>query len=405
MSQLVKRGDSPQDRFAAEVLDLFRSDGRVEDAWYDRDQFAISVRPVDGTPVWARLTDLYEQWGLADSASRSAPLAQLVQQTLAPPELPDSWEAARELVRPVLRGLTAALPPSREPESGALWRRSMPYLAELVELDLPGGPALPIAHVEQWGISAEDVFATARHNLAARVLQPELSGQAADRVLRLVDDGGLYCVSQLLIDGWLAGFSWHLGGRPVAFLPDRSTLLVAPDNPAVLTSVFEMVEEEYDRATRPVSPMAYTVDGTGRLVPYAAPHGHPLYVPAGRAERVLAAAEYGKQKRWLEDAGSPHRAGTVMLSGRSDGSVFSVATMSRDGATLLPRTDYVAMYVDAAETVFVAWDDAQQILGLKPEQFLEPERYLVDPWLAGGSRGALHEAAVDPCAGNPYAVA
>ncbi|MGH3646646.1 MAG: hypothetical protein ACRDTM_05670 [Micromonosporaceae bacterium] len=396
MSLLVRRGDSPQDRFAAEILDLFRFDERVEDAWYDREQFAISVRPVDGTPMLARLAELYDQWGATDTASRSAPLREFVANTLRPPELPDSWEAARELVRPVLRGVTAALPPSRAPETGALWRRSMPYLAELVELDLPGGPSLSIAQVQRWGVNAEDVFGAARQNLAARVLQPQPSGPVGERVLRLVDDGGMYCVSQLLIDGWLAGFSWYLGGRPVAFIPDRSTLLVAPDNPGLLTRVFEMVEEEYDQAARPVSPMAYTVDDAGRLAPYNAPPGHPLHVSAGRAERVLVAAEYGTQKRWLDDAGSGHRAGTVMLAGRGDGSVFSVATMLRDSATLLPRTDYVALYVDADETVFVAWDDAEQILGLKPEQYLEPERFLVDPWLAGGSRGALHAAAVDP---------
>lgn len=398
MSLLVKRGDSPQDRFAAEVLGLFRSEGQVEDAWYDREQFAICVRPVGGAPVWARLAELHEQWGQTEPADRAAPLREFVRHTLTPPELPESWEAARELVRPVMRGVTAALPPSREPESGPLWRRSMPFLAELVELALPSGPTVSIAQAEQWGIGAEDVFAAARQNLAARVLQPQPSGPVGDRVLRLVDDGGMYCVSQLLIDGWLAGFSWYLGGRPVAFIPDRSTLLVAPDNPAVLTRVFEMVEEEYDQAARPVSPMAYTIEESGRLAPYVAPPGHPLHIPAGRAERVLAAAEYGTQKRWLDGAGSAHRAGTVMLAGRADGSVFSVATMLRDSATLLPRTDYVALYVDADETVFVSWDDAEQIFGLKPEQYLEPPRFLVDPWLAGGSRGALHAAAVNPSA-------
>ncbi|MGH3736515.1 MAG: hypothetical protein ACRDT6_13000 [Micromonosporaceae bacterium] len=398
MSTLARRGGSPQDRFAAEILDLFRSDGRVEDAWYDREQFAISVRPVDGTPVWAKLSDLYEQWGPAEAEGRSGPLRDFVQTTLRPPELPQSWDAARDLVRPVVRGVSTALPPAGAPESGALWRRSMPYLAELVELDLPGGPVLSIEQAERWGIGASEVFAAARQNLAARVLQPALSEPVGARVLRLVDDGGMYCVSQLLIDGWLAGFSWHLGGRPVAFIPDRSTLLVAPDNPQLLVNVYEMVEEEYDRANRPVSPMAYTVDDDGRLRPYQAPPGHPLHIAAGRAERVLAVAEYGAQKRWLDDAGSPHRAGTVMLAGRADGSVFSVATMLRDSATLLPRTDYVAMYVDADETVFVSWDDAEQILGLKPEQYLEPERFLADPWVAGGSRGALHAAAVNPSA-------
>ncbi|MGH3656166.1 MAG: hypothetical protein ACRDUA_05865 [Micromonosporaceae bacterium] len=398
MSLLVKRGDSPEDRFASEVLDLFRSDGRVEDAWYDREQFAISVRPVDGAPVWARLAEVYEQWGLADTASRATPLQRFVDSAVLPPELPDTWELAKPLVRPVLRGISAALPPRSEPESGALWRRSLPYLAELVELDLQGSPHLTIEQIAAWGVSADQVYSAARENLAARVMQPRPSGPVGPRALRLVDDGGMYCVSQLLIDGWLAGFSWYLEGRPVAFAPDRSTLLIAPDDPRVLASVFEMVEEEYDQSARPVSPVAYTVDTAGRLAPYAAPAGHPLHAPAGRAERVLAVAEYGRQKRWLDTSGSPHRAGTVMLAGRSDGSVFSVATMLRDAATLLPRTDYVAVMPDDADLLFVSWPDAEQILGLKPEPDLEPARFLVEPWVAGGSHETLRSAAVDPSA-------
>jgi hypothetical protein len=395
MSLLVRRGDSPQDRFAAEVLELFRADGRVEDAWYDRDQFAISVRPVDAAPVWAPLADLYQQWGPADPASRAVPLRTFVDAAIKPPELPTNWSEARSLVRPVMRGITTAVPPRPEPESGALWRRCLPYLAEVVELDLPGSPLVTVGHAAGWGVPGEEVFAAARQNLAARQLRPQLSGPEGPRVVRLVDDGNTYCVSHLLIDGWLAGFSWHLGGRPVAFAPDRATLLIAPDDPRVLTSVFEMIEEEYDQSARPVSPAAYTVDRSGRLAPYEAPPGHPLYAPVGRAERLLAVAEYREQKRWLDDSGSPHRAGTVMIAGRTDGSVFSVATILTDGATLLPRTDYVGV---AGEMLFVPWADAERILGLEPEPDLEPPRFLVEASLVAGPHPALRAASVNPSA-------
>ena len=72
-------------------------------------------------------------------------------------------------------------------------------------------------------------------------------------MLRLVDDGGMYCVSHLLVDGWLAGFAEYLDTRPVAFTPDRSTLLIAADEPATLSTLFEMVEEEIVTTEEPVS--------------------------------------------------------------------------------------------------------------------------------------------------------
>lgn len=394
MSLLVKRGDSPQDRFATQVLELFRSDDRVEDAWYDREQFAISVRPIGGTPVWAMLAEVYQQLAPADPDGQMESLLRFVDSTVQPPELPDTWQQAHGLLRPVLRGITTVLPATDDSESAPVWRRSLPFLAEVVELDMPGGPLVSLDAAQRWGVPAGEVLAHARENLSRRQLSPRPPGQAGSRVLRLVDDGGMYCVSHLLVDGWLSDFSEYLGVRPVAFAPDRFTLLIAADEPATLSSLFEMVEEEYGQSARPVSPMAYTVDRTGRVVPYSAPSGHPLHAPVGRAERVLASAEYGRQKRWLDQFSSPHRTGGVLLSGRCDGSVFSVGSVTPGVATLLPRTDYLSMVLDG-DMVFVAWAAAERILHLVPESDLEPARYLVDGWSAEAGE-ALRVAAVDP---------
>jgi hypothetical protein len=395
MSLLVKRGDSPQDRFAAQVLELFRSDERVEDAWYDREQFAISVRPVGGTPVWARLADVYQESGPVDPDGRWETLRRFIDTTVRPPELPDTWQQARSLVRPVLRGVTAVLPSAEHSDSGPLWRRCLPFLAEVVELDMPGGPLVSVETALGWGVPAEEVLGQARENLAERRMSPRPPRQAGSRVLRLVDDGGMYCVSHLVVDGWLAGFSEYLDTRPVAFAPDRSTLLIAADEPATLSTLFEMVEEEYDQSARPVSPVAYTVDDDGRVVPYPTTLGQPLHAPAGRAERVLASAEYGRQKRWLDQFVSPHRTGSMMLSGRADGSIFSVASVTPGVATLLPRTDYVALVIHG-DMIFLPWQAAEHILGLKPEPDLEPARYLVEDWSSDSTTDDLREAAVDP---------
>lgn len=395
MSLLARRGDSPQDRFATELLELFRADGRTDDAWYDREQFAISVRPNGGPPVWAGLTDLYQEWGLGDAANRAKALQSFVDAAVEPTALPDTWEEAKSLVRPALRGITAALPPNREPESGALWRHAYPYLAEIVVLD-DSSTQVSIEQLSQWDVSAETVLDAARRHLASQATRPQFSALNSPRVLRLVDDGRTHFVAQLMLDSWLAGFGQHLGARPVAFVPDGSTLLIAPDEPSVLASLFEMAEEEYGQASRPVSPMAYTVTDAGRVLPYTAPAGHPLHVPVGRAERVLAAAEYGRQKRWLEEAGSPHRTGSVMLSGRADASIFSVGTLAFGKPTLLPRTDYVAVTDDDAQLVFLTWESAEQIFGLVPEPNLEPSRFLADP--AEVSQDALRAASVNPSA-------
>jgi len=143
------------------------------------------------------------------------------------------------------------------------------------------------------------VFWAARGNLSGAVLR---SVATEPTVVQFMDDGDAYWTSHLLLDGWLAGLAEQVGGVPVAFAPERGTLIVAADGSAHLPDLFGQAELAYLRSPRAITPMAYVSDERGRTVPYQAPEGHPLHECVLRAEAVQAMQEYARQGETLKNA-------------------------------------------------------------------------------------------------------
>ena len=101
-----------------------------------------------------------------------------------------------------------------------------------------------------------------------------------------------YLLARRLTDAWLADCD---PGDPVAFAPERGTLLVTADDSPLLAALFAEAETVFVTSSHPLSPMGYRSDDDGCTVPYAAPAGHPLHQTVRRAERLLAMYEYHRQ--------------------------------------------------------------------------------------------------------------
>jgi len=235
-----------------------------------------------------------------------------------------------------------------------------------------------------WGVQPAEIFAAARENLAeaaASAVQRRPSGGPA--VLHFIDTGDAYFSSMLLIDGFLASFAAGLGGRPVAFVPDKDSLTVMTDDPGAVATFLGLFETEFNEATRSLSPMAYTVDTRGAVVPYVAEEPGELANRLHRAEVMLASAEYGAQKEALDAHnqrdGVDIFVASVLAAGRPDGSVFSIAVWAEDCDTLLPEADFVGFRSDD-ESLTVPWAVVAREVGLTPMAGLAPARYRVTHW-------------------------
>lgn len=303
------------------------------------------------------------------------------------------WHQVKAQLRPVLRtvttgiGLAGAKRPLRGP--------AVPNLTEMVVIDRPTSMVYVGGHhLAGWGVGADEVFTIARHNLAVRVPHPDGERPDGPVMLRFVEDGDSYWSSCLLLDGWLASLEERVGGRPVAFVPDRETLIVVADEPLVIEKLFDMIEADYLAAPRAISPVPYVSDVNGRTVPYDAPPGHPLHQAVRRAERVLAVQEYAQQRAVLAGAHGGTALTELTLVTRADGTAYTTTTWPRLGAALLPWADFVG-FAAPDEVFFVPWPEVVEHAPLWPSAELDPRRYPVDGWPAGDALTALRAVAVD----------
>jgi hypothetical protein len=339
-------------RLASLVIKRLRRAG-FSDARYHSATFSVSFTPEgDDRPSVLELDALLAQRPRGRRRRRRR-VDRFVNGFLRNPGLPVDWHAARPLLRPVLRSVTI---PSEV--SAPLSRPALPFLAEFVVVDHP--ETMTYVSVENgWEVSDEEIFAAARANLTAATLL----GKATEPVVvQFVDDGDAYWTSHLLLDGWLAGLAGQVGGKPVAFAPDRGTLLVTADNSDHLPGLFAQAEAVYLASPRAITPMAYVSDADGRTVPYQAAPGSPYELCVRRAQAVLAAREYARQAERLPLAAEL----LIADDGRTR------ALWPADGPALLPMVDEVQV----GDTI-LPW---REVVPQLTEQAVTPPRWRGESW-------------------------
>ena len=380
-------GGSPRERFARQVLRTVQASGLVASARYDEADFSIEFQLIgESNRGRIYLENTFRETERASIEERSMRIRRLVDTVLGSGGL-QPWLPARGKLRPVLRAATFGFGAANG-RLEYLSRPALPFLVEAVVVDEPTSMAyVNQRQLAEWGVTADEVFATARANLAARVPRMDEPPAAGPAMLRFVETGDAYVTSLLLVDGFLAGLAPRVGGRPVAFVPDRDTLIVVGEDPGLLTRLYAMVEEEYREAPRSVSPVGYTVDDRGAVVPYRAPAGSELERVVHRAEVLLAATEYATQKEAL-DADHQRRGiddlfvGSLIVAERPSGTV-SIAVWAGDGDALLPHADVVAFppaELDGTVPLTVPFDVVAREASLVPEPDYYPPRYRVLRW-------------------------
>ena len=379
---------SPQRRFAQLALRVARGTPGVESAVYRPDEFAIAIhRSGGGGPAHLYLANIFRETAGASPAERRERLVRLVQLMAAPPA-EETWDSVRAKLRPVVRPVTfgTAGPVGVRPP---LSRPAMPFLRELVVVDAPEAMAYVTPdRLDEWRVTAADVFAAARDNLAVLARRSmERAWPPGPSLIRMLDDGDGYFTSLLLAPGWLAGVGERMGLPVLAFAPDNNTLLLAPLPENEADELYAVVERSFQEAVRYLSPVGYVAGATGAAVPYTPPPGHLHHLAARRAEAVLALTEYANQTDWLAEQYA--RAGVDVQVGRllaveppGGGPAHTIATWVDGVSALLPRADSIAFArAGGAGIDFRApWHVVEEEAGLVPEPLLAPARYRVDSW-------------------------
>jgi hypothetical protein len=297
----------------------------------------------------------------------------------------DGWEEAAPHLVPVLRGgaMFAFTP------ADCVGQRFAPFLCEYLALDSDGSMSyVSESTLRAWGVSRDEAFAHARATLAAHdaIHGVEPYDAAASYPIWHVAYDDSYQSSRLLLPGWLASFAGRVAGRPIAIVPDRNRVIVSGDEDiATVRRLLETAEREFSASARSLSPAVYTVDDTGRVVPYLGDASHPLARPLKIAELKLGIYEYGIQTNALKETYDAQNIDLFV------GSFFGIESPSRgpisyttwaEGAeSLLPVTDFVAIQIDGA-TAFAPWKSIERHAAhcLRAEPTLEPPRMRTLGW-------------------------
>ena len=392
----------PRERFARQALRIARRVPGIRRATYDPGQYAIALYRSDSpAAAWLYLANAFQESEQSTGAERRERLRKLVRVMAAPPP-DDGWADARPKLRPVLRPVTFGLagPAGMRPP---LSRSALPYLHELVVVDQPDSMAyVEAGRLEKWGVSADEVFAAARANLAgiaARSL--DNPWPAEQSMISLIDDGDGYFTSLLLAPGWLGEVSERMGAPMLAFVPDNNHLMLCPLPDGDIRPLYDLVEQHYKEAVRSLSPAGYLAVPGGSASPYAPPPGHPHHPRTRRAAAVLAATEYAGQTAWLTEQYAKggidvHVGRLIAVEPDNGGPAETVATWSAGTASLLPQAQSVVFVRDEEGVEFRAgWTDVVTLAGLQPEPLLSPTRYRVDDWPAPEVVEALRARRLD----------
>ncbi|GIE75657.1 hypothetical protein Aph02nite_16070 [Actinoplanes philippinensis] len=398
MGLLDRFAGSPRRRFAQFALRVARRTPGVERAVYQPDDFAIAIhRTGSDGPAHLYLANVYRETAGATAAERRERIETLLRLMRPMPE--DSWDSVRPKLRPVLRPVTfgAAGPAGMRPP---LSRPAMPFLRELVVIDAPDAMAYILPdRIEEWGISADEVFEVAHANLAA-IARDSLEREWRGGAVSMLDDGDGYFTSLLLSPGWLAEVGERMGSPVIAFAPDNNTLLVTPLPETGIEQIYAVVEHSFGEAIRYLTPVGYVAGPEGRAVQYFPPPGHPHHTVARRAAAVLALTEYSNQTEWLSaqytKAGvDTHIGALIAVEPPGGGPAVTITTWTAGVSALLPRADVIAFaHPDGGVEFRVPWQIAEERAGLTPEPLLAPPRYRVDGWPAPDTLAELREHGV-----------
>ena len=389
--------------FLDEVESVLRSLAPTVNAIRRPGQGALAFDLGDGEQL-THLHHLFSELRDVPSAERAGRIEFFVRSIL---EVGDAipWEEARGRVFPVLRAGTygAYLDQRGTLTPQPLRRNVLPFLVELLVLDRPRSMAIiNPKNLDDWSVPESEVRRSAHENADTfrnTPLEPYLDQFGG--ISCLPDDGpnDVYASSRLLLPGWLASMTGRFRGRPLAIVPERGSLFVAGDaDPEAARWLAQTAQREWQASTRALSPVVYTADDSGAVVPYRRTDG--LCELLRRGEGMLLAKEYAEQKLLLDEIherdGIDLFVAKATLVERQDGRILSYCVWTDGVESLLPETDVVVVqsnpevkkngwqlflpFERARALAGEAWSQAEVPAG--PRRFRTPKR--IDPGL--GSR-------------------
>jgi uncharacterized protein YtpQ (UPF0354 family) len=393
-------------RFAAKAAG--EVDG-VKQVTADIDNFALDIVLDDGETMRLNLTHLHVQTEGEPADARKSEIKNWVQRVVTAAGREVTWADARLTLLPVIRPIGFARASKDMSGGAALMRSFAPFLGSFLAVDFPDTMMyVTNRHIDEWSVTEEELFATALGNMGARSGDGIEPLEETDRPVWQINSGDYYESSRLLVPGFLASFSDRVQGRPIAIIPERSTMIIAGDaDPDTVEAMAELGRRGYDESSRSISPAIYTIDDHGAVIPYLRDGNDDIANAVRMGHVLLALNEYAAQKSDLEKQFEEGEEDVFIASYTAveleeSGRPVSYAIWGEGIPTLLPRADVVHVVLgdpesDESESFAVPWD---KVLALVPdcivqEANMSPARYRTLHWPTPEQLEALQAASCE----------
>jgi len=312
------------------------------------------------------LGNMYKEWLRLPPAARQSHLERIAQGMMQD-YLPSSLRDAQRHILPIVRSMAErgqVLINSKRDTSPLVYRPLIDGMELGLAYDTPQNMRRLCASTpSDWGISEDEAFAIALHNL--RVMTKKPLKDIAGSGLYAADWNDGYDTSRLLLPEYL---KQHItDGAPVVMIPNRNLMLLTSDcNPLGLDFMMRFAEEAVDEP-RPLPPnMLRLIDDQWTNFSPAA-----YAVRLNHLQVKFMGGEYASQKRVMQDRLKEMNAGvfvaTYKVGTRSPTEpMTSVCTWSKSVVTLLPVTDLICIldpHGRPEDAIVVPLKDAIAVVG------------------------------------------
>lgn len=372
---LFKKKD-PKQEFVNAAEKALQGLGVPGPAEYDDDVFAL--RLTAGGMIM--LGNLYHKWQSLSKSEAGTYLEAALGGLLAEANQPKSFDEARERLLPAVRdratiestrwmaemdGSAPVLIPNRQLGTSIL---------AAVVLDSPTAMMmLNQSHVNDWGVSFDEVFDAALANLDTATEEAKWGQVEDDTYASLWNDD--YDVSRILLPKVIDALD--VAGDPVVFVPNRNRLIVTgSDDPAGLAAAMSLTEEELDQPAQ-VSAIPL-VRRDGAWTDLELPTGHPAAPGLDRLRAIDRSLAYGATTPIIQSVLGEEAFVANSILAERDGVITSAATWI-DGPCLIPETDRIMFFRNEQENWLVGWDDVGATVGhLMTTTDFYPPRYRIE---------------------------
>jgi uncharacterized protein YtpQ (UPF0354 family) len=373
--------------FARRVERALRSAGLSEGLEYDEESFCFR-----GEQTSINLENVYQEFRSLPRGERQSVIASVVQTVgTMKEELPDSWEAARDTVMPVVRSQAYYHLFSLQLRLEGSEQRMQPrhLIADAVAVDIAldresSIAILPEGTLADWEISFDEALDHAVSNLRRRSGQPmeELQGG-----LFSGQWGDSYDSSRILIPDLL--YRHKVKGNPVVMAPVRDWLLLTGDrDEGGLAAMAELAAEALEHSRWVTFQMLRHTDAGWDL--FAPPN--PAAATLRRLQLKERATDYNQQKEILDaiherDGREVFVPSFIGIADEESGETLSTCFCVLGVENLIPEVDTVsfadplAAPDENADIEPLAWQEAVARLGelVQPVEELWPPRHRLEP--------------------------